>query len=95
MSLKTYKIWTNDGLIEKEDAQNMSHIDPQSAVEEFVETYDKNNTMYFANYYSVTRNIPLIIFCEDTTASDVSLSSVTKWSLSVETVPQYFATEVK
>lgn len=93
MSLKNYKIWTNDGLIEKEDAQNMSHVDPQSAVEEFIEMYDRNHSadMYFANYYSVTRSKPLIIFCEDTTGC----GGITKWNFTVEKTPQYYATEVK
>ena len=88
MSLQNFKIWTNDGLIEKEDAKEMRHVDPQAAVEEFVETYDKNNLMYFASG-GTSGFSDTIIFVED------EESSVTKWNLTVETNPQYYAKEVK
>ena len=83
--LFNYKIWTNNGLIEEKDAKEMRHVDSQAAVEEFVETYDKNNFMYFANYYSVTRPKPLIIFVRN------ERGYVVKFSLTVETVPRYYA----
>lgn len=83
MLLHKYKIWTNDGLIEKEDAREMSHVDPQAAIQEFAKMYDRNGDFYFA------QNFNGIIFVED------EEGHITKWSILVETVPQYYATKIK
>jgi len=85
MTLQNYKIWTNDGLIEKEDAGEMRHVDPQAAVVEFIEDYDRGGDFYFARNTSTD----VIIFCED------EKGCVTQWNITVESVPQYYATEVK
>lgn len=83
--LYPYRIWTNDGLIEKEDAELIVHIDPQSAVEEFVEVYDRRGDYYFANGH----NDKTIIFVEDKDGN------ITEWNITVESAPRYNAMEVK
>lgn len=84
--LHNYKIWTDNGLIEKENAKEIRHVDPQAAIEEFVETYDRNGDMYFAR---TTKSFPgVIIFIEDESGN------ITKWKLTVETIPQYYAREM-
>ena len=85
MTLQNYKIWTNDGLIEKEDAGEMKHVDPQAAVVEFIEAYDQGGDFYFARNTSTD----VVIFCED------EAGHITQWNVEVETVPQYYAKEVK
>jgi len=89
MTLHNYKIWTNDGLIEKEDAKEIWHVNPQAAVEEFAETYDRNKDFYFAHRHNGRTAILNIIFVED------EKGYITKWDITVEAVPQYYATEVK
>jgi len=83
--LHTYKIWTDDGVIEKENAREIRHVDPQAAIEEVVEIYDRNSAeYYFAHNFAL-----IILFCEDESGE------VTKWNLAVEAAPQYYATEIK
>lgn len=89
MALQNYKIWTADDEIDKENAGTIRHVDPQAAVEEFIETYDRNHTMSFVRKVKCLGSI--IIFCEDVSG----LGGITKWSLTVETIPAYYATEVK
>lgn len=84
MALYNYKIWTNDGLIEKEDAQEIKHVDAKAAVEEFAETQDQQGDFYFANNTSTD----VIILCED------EEGKITQWNMAVEAVPQYYATEI-
>lgn len=85
MTLHNYKIWTNDGLIEKEEAQEIRHVDSKAAVEEFAELQDRSGDFYFANNTS----IDVIILCED------EEGKITQWNMTVEAVPQYYATKVK
>lgn len=85
--LHTYKIWTNYDGIKKLVTKEMRHVDPQAAVEEAIETYDRNGDMYFARNAESFSDV--IIFCED------EEGCITKWDLTVETVPQYYAKEVK
>ena len=89
MSLHNYKIWSNYGGIEKENAIEMRHVNPQAAVEEAIEIYDRNSVEFFFAHNSTSSGIDVIIFCEDENGN------ITKWNLIVETVPQYYATEVK
>lgn len=87
MTLQNYKIWTNDGLIEKKDAGEMKHVDPQAAVVEFIEAYDQGGDFHFANN---PKGYPdVVIFCED------EAGHITQWNIEIEAVPQYYAKEVK
>ena len=85
MTLQNYKIWTNDGLITREDPNKMRHVNPQAAVEEFAETYDRNGNFYFARNTSTE----LFILCQDESGH------ITKWNITVEAIPQYYASEYK